>query len=106
MLDFIMENAGFVVIVAFVLYALAIYKSVDVIKRVTADIEALQRWRVAMAVVIGGVTGPFAYPFLFTLLGETVPLPIPFSIIMGVGTGGVAVNIYNFVEEKLSSKRE
>lgn len=104
MIEFLVEHAGFVVIVAFVLYALSIYKLVDVLKKLTQDIEALVRFRVATAAVIGGVTGPLVYPYLFELLGVEIGVPIAFSVILGIGTGAVAVNIHNYVDRQL--KRE
>lgn len=102
MFEYLTEHAGFVVIASFVLYSIGIYKLVDVIKKMTADVSALKRFRVAMAVVIGGVTGPFIYPYLFELLGVTVGVPILFSVLLGIGAGGGAVNIHNYVNRKLN----
>lgn len=104
MIEFLIEHAGFVVITSFILYALCIYKLVDVLKKITKDIKWLKPYRVAMATVIGGATGPLAYPFLFELLKVDIDIPIAFSIILGVGTGAVAVNIHNYIDGQL--KRE
>lgn len=105
MTEFLIGHAGIAAAAAFVLYALAIYKAVDIIKQLTEHLERLKPWRVTYAAVIGSVTGPFVYPWIFAITG--VPLQVPFivSIIMGLGTGGVAVNIHTFVEQRLARRQ-
>ena len=104
MQDFLAQNASLVVAATFVLYALSIYKLVDVVKHLTEDIDSLKKFRVGMAGTIGGITGPFVYPFLFEVSGIDLTVPLVFSIILGVGTGAVAVNIHNYVEQILTKE--
>lgn len=104
MLEMVTGHAGIAAVVAFFLYALAIYKVVDIVKRLTEHLAWLQPYRVAMAAVIGGMTGPLIYPWIFELTGAAAKVPFFASIIMGLGTGGIAVNIHALVEQRLGKK--
>ena len=104
MIDFITEHAGFVALAAFVLYALAIYKVVEVVKTLTAKIGWVKRYHVTLAAIVGLITGPFIYPWLFDVMGTTHTMPWYVGIVLGLGTGGTAVNVHNWVRKKMGGR--
>lgn len=103
-MEILLEHAGFIVGFAFTLYSAAIYNLVNVLKKATKNIEIVAKYRFAMAALIGGITGPFVYPTLFMALEYEHELPLYFSVLLGVGTGSVAENVYHYSKSKL--KRE
>lgn len=104
MIEYLTEHAGFVALVVFVLYALTIYKGVEILKYVANRYEWLKPYRVSFAAIIGLVTGPLVYPWLIKAMGVDFELPWYVATIMGVGTGTTAVNIYEWVDRKTSGE--
>jgi len=100
--DFIASNVGIAAVVVFVLYALAIYKVVGVLKQAIPEESKLKPLRIWLGTLVGLVTGPLIYPWVFALLGSSVTIPWYVAMIMGVGTGTTANVIYERMNREIT----
>lgn len=98
MIDHFLSQLNILSIVVAFGYALFIYGVVEIMKNLTKTKPFLVRLWPVFPGVIGAISGPFVLPYLSRLIYEGPVMPVQVSIMLGVGVGAIASNIYSFVK--------